>query len=158
MTVVELSDPDAYAHAIAKVLFTMDARALEADDYRRLLMAHADPLMSETGVADLRHMVDERVPDETQWSRMRANRQWSQWSPTAGWEPETWTAVVTEGRAEPGWAMRNVTGTQTTHYVDARQQRTASSEPTVTIGMRCPTPGSDVDHCYLTMIGTVVVP
>ena len=54
--------------------------------------------------------------------------------------------------------MRNVTGTQTTSYVEQGEDRTAVSEPTVTIGMRCPAPGAAVDRCHLTMIGTVVIP
>lgn len=155
---IDLLDPDAFASAVAAVVFSLDARGLEAEDYRRVLMLQADPLMTESGVEDLRRMVTERVPDEAQWARMRANEQWSQWSPTAVWEPQTWAEVVTDGLAEPGWVMRNVTGTQTTHYVDAGEPRTAVSEPTVTIGMRCPAPGADVTRCHLTMIGTVVVP
>ena len=74
------------------------------------------------------------------------------------WEPQTWAEVVTDGLAEPGWVMRNVTGTQTTSYVDGGENRTAVSEPTLTVGMRCPAPGADVDRCHLTLLGTVVIP
>jgi len=89
---------------------------------------------------------------------MRANEQWSAWSSTAVWEPQTWAEVITDGLAEPGWVMRNVTGTQTTYYVDGGEDRTAVSEPTITVGMRCPALGADVDRCHLTLLGTVVIP
>jgi len=103
-------------------------------------------------------MVDERIPDATQWARMRANEQWSTWSTTAVWEPQTWAEVVTDGLAEPGWAMRNVTGTQNTYYVDGGENRTAVSEPTITVAMRCPAPDAPVERCHLVLIGTSVLP
>ena len=158
LTIARTSDPDAYADSVAAFVFSMDPRAFEPADYRTTLMGEADPTMSDSGLADLELMVDERIQDATQWARMRANEQWSTWSSTAVWEPQTWAEVVTDGLAEPGWVFRNVTGTQTTYYVDGGEDRTAVSEPTITVGMRCPAPGADVDRCHLTMIGTVVIP
>ena len=158
LTVARTADPDAYADSVAAFVFAMDPRAFNPEDYRTALLGEADPTMSDGGLADLELMVDERIPDATQWARMRANEQWSAWSSTAVWEPQTWAEVVTDGLAEPGWVMRNVTGTQTTYYVDGGEDRTAVSEPTITVGMRCPAPGADVDRCHLTMIGTVVIP
>lgn len=158
LTIASTSDPDAYADSVAAFVFSMDPRAFEPADYRTTLLGEADPTMSDSGLADLELMFDERIPDAPQWARMRANEQWSAWSSTAVWEPQTWAEVVTDGLAEPGWVMRNVTGTQTTYYVDGGEDRTAVSEPTVTVGMRCPAPGADVDRCHLTLLGTVVIP
>ncbi len=158
LRIARTSDPDAYADSVAAFLFSMDPRAFNPEDYRAVLLGEADPVMSDSGLADLELMVDERIPDATQWARMRANEQWSTWSSTAVWEPQTWAEVVTDGLAEPGWVMRNVTGTQTTYYVDGGEDRTAVSEPTITVGMRCPAPGADVDRCHLTLLGTVVIP
>ncbi len=157
-TIARTADPDAYADSVAAFVFSMDPRAFNPEDYRAAVLGEADPLMSESGLADLELMVDERIPDATQWARMRANGQWSTWSSTAVWEPQTWAEVVTDGLAEPGWVMRNVTGTQTTSYVDGGEDRTAVSEPTITVGMRCPAPGADVDRCHVTLLGTVVIP
>ena len=158
LTIAHTSEPDVYADSVAALLFSMDTRAFNPEDYRTALLDEADPLMSATGSADLVLMVDEQLPEATQWARMRANQQWSTWSMTAVWEPQTWAEVVTDGLAEPGWVMRNVTGTQTTFYVEQGEDRTAVSEPTLTIGMRCPAPSAAVERCYLTMIGTVVIP
>lgn len=158
LTIADTSDPDVYADSVAALVFSMDPRAFDPQDYRAVLMGEADPTMSDSGLADLALMVDERIPDATQWARMRANEQWSAWSSTAVWEPQTWAEVVTDGLAEPGWVMRNVTGTQTTYYVDGGEDRTAVSEPTITVGMRCPAPGAHVDRCHLTLLGTVVIP
>ena len=158
LTIASTSDPDAYADSVAAFVFSMDPRAFDPQDYHAVLMGEADPTMSDSGLADLELMVDERMPDATQWARMRANEQWSAWSSTAVWEPQTWAEVVTDGLAEPGWVMRNVTGTQTTYYVDGGENRTAVSEPTITVGMRCPALGADVDRCHLTLLGTVVIP
>ncbi len=157
-TIARTADPDAYADSVAAFVFSMDPRAFGSEDYRAALLAEADPTMSDSGLADLELMVDERIQDATQWARMRANKQWSTWSSTAVWEPQTWAEVVTDGLAEPGWVMRNVTGTQTTYYVDGGEARTAVSEPTLTVGMRCPAAGADVDRCHLTLLGTVVIP
>lgn len=158
LTIASTSDPDAYADSVAAFVFSMDPRAFEPADYRASLLGEADPTMSDSGLADLELMVDERIPDATQWARMRANEQWSTWSSTAVWEPQTWAEVVTDGLAEPGWVMRNVTGTQTTYYLDGGEDRTAVSEPTITVGMRCPAPGAHVDRCHVTLLGTVVIP
>ena len=157
-TIARTADPDAYADSVAALVFSMDPRAFEPEDFRAVLLGEADPMMSDSGLADLELMVDERVPDATQWARMRTNEQWSTWWSTAVWEPQTWAEVVTDGLAEPGWVMRNVTGTQTTYYVDGGEDRTAVSEPTITVGMRCPAPGADVDRCHLTLLGTVGIP
>ena len=158
LTIASTSDPDAYADSVAAFVFSMDPRAFEPENYRAALLGEADPLMSESGLADLELMVDERVPDATQWARMRANEQWSTWSSTAVWEPQTWAEVVTDGLAEPGWVIRNVTGTQTTYYVDSGEDRTAVSEPTITVAMRCPAPDAPVKRCHLVLIGTSVLP
>ena len=158
LTIASTSDPDAYADSVAALVFSMDPRAFNPEDYRAALLAEADPTMSDSGLADLELMVDERMPDATQWARMRTNEQWSTWSTTAVWEPQTWAEVVTDGLAEPGWVMRNVTGTQTTYYVDGGEDRTAVSEPSLTVGMRCPAPNAPVDRCHLTLLGTVVIP
>ncbi|NCD15917.1 MAG: hypothetical protein EOL91_01135 [Actinobacteria bacterium] len=158
VSIARTSDADAYASSVAAFLFSMDTRTTSPEDYRNALLAEADPLMSDTGLADLELMVDERLPETTQWARMQANQQVSQWTPTTVWEPQTWAEVVTDGLAEPGWVMRNVTGTQTTYYLDGGEYRTAVSEPTVTIGMRCPAPDAAVERCHLTLIGTTVLP
>lgn len=158
LTIARTSDPDAYADSVAALVFSMDPRALNTVDYRAALLGEADPTMSDSGLADLEVMVDERIPDASQWARMRANEQWSTWSSTAVWEPQTWAEVVTDGLAEPGWVMRNVTGTQTTSYVDGGEDRTAVSEPTITVGMRCPAPDAPVERCHLVLIGTSVLP
>lgn len=158
LTIADTSDPDAYADSVAALVFSMDPRAFEPEDYRSALVGEADPLMSDSGLADLERTVEERIPDATQWARMRANEQWSTWSTTAVWEPQTWAEVVTDGLAEPGWVMRNVTGTQATSYVDSGGNRTAVSEPTLTVAMRCPAPDAPVERCHLVLIGTSVLP
>jgi hypothetical protein len=151
-------EPDAYATAVAETLFAVDTRSLEPADYRDLLLADADPGLSETGRADLEALVAARIPADELWQRMRANHQRSTFEASDVWEPGSWAQVVTSGQAEPGWAMRNVTGIETTTYVEAGVEKTASRERTVTVGMRCPADGADVDRCYLVLVGATVVP
>ncbi len=150
--------PDAYAVAVAGVVFGLDTRELEPAAYRDVLLADADPGLSKTGRADFEALVAARIPADDLWRRMRANEQWSTFEASDVWEPGSWAQVVTSGQAELGWAMRNVTGIETTTYVEAGVEKTASRERTVTIGMRCPADGADVDRCYLVLVGTTVVP
>lgn len=150
--------PDAYAQAVAAVVFGFDTPKLDTTDYSALLLADADPSLTAAGRADLERLISDRIPATELWQRMRANQQWSTFEASSVWEPGSWEQVVTSGQAEPGWAMRNVTGTQTTHYVEDGTLKVASRERTVTIGMRCPAPGADVDRCRLVLIGATVVP
>jgi hypothetical protein len=150
--------PDAYAIAVADVVFGLDTRDLAPAAYREVLLADADPGLTATGWADLEALIDGRIPADELWQRMRANDQWSAYEASDVWEPGSWEQVVTGGQAEPGWAMRNVTGIQTTHYVEAGVEKSSSRERTVTIGMRCPADGAEVDRCYLVLIGAAVVP
>ena len=154
----QTDQPDAYAVAVAELVFGLDTRDLDPVAYRDLLLADADPGLSETGRADLEALVAGRIPTDERWQRMRANDQWSVFEASDVWEPGSWEQVVTSGQAEPGWALRNVTGIQTTYYVEAGVERTSSRERTVTIGMRCPADGADVDRCYLMLVGAAVVP
>jgi hypothetical protein len=50
--------------------------------------------------------------------------------------------------------MRNVTGVQTTHYVEDGLSRSTSREATLTVVMRCPAEGVDVQTCHLVLIST----
>ena len=150
--------PDAYAVAVAEQVFGLDTRDLDPVAYRELLLADADPGLSATGRADLEALIAGRIPADELWQRMRANDQWSIFEASDVWEPGSWEQVVTSGQAEPGWALRNVTGIQTTHYVEGGVEKTSSRERTVTIGMRCPADGADVDRCYLVLVGAAVVP
>lgn len=79
-----------------------------------MLRAAADPLLSDTDRAELYATIDSRIPSDALWERMRADEQRSMWAPTRTWEPAAWSQVVTGGYAEPGWAMRDVAGIQTT--------------------------------------------
>jgi hypothetical protein len=151
-------EPDAYATAVAETLFAVDTRSLDPADYQDLLLSDADPGLSETGRADLEALVAARIPADDLWQRMRANEQRSTFEASDVWEPGSWAQVVMSGQAEPGWAMRNVTGIETTTYVEGGVEKTASRERTITIGMRCPADGADVDHCYLVLVGATVVP
>lgn len=152
------TDADAYAVAIADVVFGLDTRDRQPADYLAQLLAEADPGLSATGRADLDALVAMRIPADELWQRMRTNRQWSTFEAGDVWEPGSWEQVVTSGQAEPGWALRNVTGIQTTHYVEDGVERTSSRERTITIGMRCPADGADVDRCRLVLVGSTVVP
>ena len=155
--IAETSDPDTYAASIASVVFGLDTTFAEGADYRALLMAEADPQMSARGVADLERMVGERIPEPELWARMRANEQRSQWQTESVWQPGAWDDVITSGQAEPGWVVRNVLGIQTTHFRDGGKAQTTSRERTVTIGMRCPAKGAEVDRCRLALVGIGVV-
>lgn len=157
-TLTVTDSPDAYAQAVAAVVFGLDTRELDAADYSAAFLADADPTLTATGRADLERLIAERIPAADMWQRMRANQQWSTFEASSVWEPGSWEQVVTSGQAEPGWAMRNVTGIQTTHYVEAGAAKVASRERTVTVGIRCPAPGTDVDRCHLVLIGATVVP
>lgn len=157
-TIPATSDPDVYARAIAGLVFGMDTRRLEPGDYRDVLMGEADPSLSATGRADLARMLTERIPTTEQWARMRANQQWSEWVSLDILVPGSWEQVVVSGQAEPGWAFRNVSGVQTTHYLEDGAAQTASRERTITIGMRCPADGAEVDRCRLNLIGINVIP
>jgi hypothetical protein len=152
------ADADVYVKSITRIVFGPDSRNFGPADYRRLLRSEADPNLTESGRADLFATIDSRIPSEQLWNRMRRNEQWSKWSSTRTWEPAAWSQVVTGGYAEPGWVMRNVTGTQTTHYVEATGvARTITRELTLSVVMRCPVPGSHVQRCALVLISTTPV-
>lgn len=157
-TVVSTDEPGLYAAAIAIVVFGMDTRANEPENYRGALLAEADPTLSATGSDDLKRLVDARIPADDLWQRMRENEQWSTFVVTQTWEPGSWQQVVTAGQAEPGWTMRNVTGIQTTHYLDSGEARESSRERTITVGMRCPADDAAVDRCRLVLLGASTVP
>jgi hypothetical protein len=158
LSLTRTADADAYVKSVARIVFGLDSRNLAADDYRRMLRSEADPNLAESGQADLFATIDSRIPREQLWDRMRLNEQWSQWSPSRTWEPAAWSQVVTGGYAEPGWVMRNVTGTQTTHYVEAGGvSRTTTREPTLSVVMRCPASGNHLQHCALVLISTTPV-
>lgn len=157
-TLTVTDSPDAYAQAVVAVVLGFDTRKLDATDYSALLLTDADPGLTATGRADLERLIADRIPATDLWQRMRANQQWSTFEASNVWEPGSWEQVVTNGQAEPGWAMRNVTGTQTTHYVEDGTLKVTSRERTLTIGMRCPAAGADVDRCRLVLIGATVVP
>jgi len=151
-------EADAYAAAVAAVVFGMDTRVHDPADYRATLLDEADPHLTTTGYADLERLLAERIPTTEQWARMRANAQWSTFEPTEVWEPGSWAQVVIAGQAEPGWVVRNVTGVQTTHYTEAGAEKSAVRERSVTVAMRCPAPGAGVEACRLVLVGGSVLP
>jgi hypothetical protein len=151
-------DPGEYTTEVAGLILGFDTRRASPDDYRRVLRAETDPNLSPTGRDDLFATIDARIPADDLWQRMRANAQWSQWTPQRTWEPAAWSQVVTAGYAQPGWAMRNVTGTQTTHYQDPDgTARTSGHEATLSVVMRCPARRAHVDRCRLVLISTTPV-
>ena len=143
---------DVYAAAISARVLGLDTRTSAAAQVRERLRVEADPQLSDGGLTDLSASIDARVPTDALWERMRSNEQWSQWEPTRTWEPAAWAQVVTGGHAEPGWAMRNVTGVQTTHYREDGMTRTTSREVTLSVVMRCPDTGVDLPSCRLVLI------
>lgn len=145
---------DGYAAHLGAVVFGMDARRSTPERVRQSLQREADPGLTAPGIEDLYATIDARVPAEPLWERMRNNGQWSEWAPTRTWEPATWAQVVIQGHAAPGWTMRNVTGVQTTHYVEDGLSRTASHEATLSVVMRCPAPGVELPGCRLVLIST----
>ena len=84
---VPTTDPDVFARTVAAVVLGMDTRARGADGYRRVLRAAADPLLSDTGRAELYATIDSRIPSDALWERMRTDEQRSVWAPTRTWEP-----------------------------------------------------------------------
>lgn len=150
-------DPDVYAAGVAGVVFGMDTRDVGPEGYRDLLLGEADPQLTPTGWEDLDRLVDERIPTATEWARMAANEQWSVFVAEQVWVPGSWEQVVIAGQAEPGWAVRNVTGVQTTHYTEVGTGHEAVRERTITIGMRCPAEGAGVERCHLVIVGSGVV-
>lgn len=152
-----LDDPDEYAEQIASLVIAQDTTACTPDEVRDRLLAEADPTLSETGRADLERTIAVRIPDEPMWSRMRENQQWSEWTPRAVWEPGAWQQAVTSGYAEPGWAMRNVSGIEVTHYTEDDEPRVSTRERTLSVLMRCPAAGSPVERCHLALLSTTAV-
>ncbi len=150
----EVTDEDEYAVMISAAVFTVDTRTSTPAQLRDQLRAVADPLLSAKGLGDLYATIDARVPTDPLWERMRSNGQWSEWEPTRTWEPAAWAQVVTGGHAQPGWVMRNVTGVQTTHYLEDGVNRSASREATLTVVMRCPAEGLGLATCALVLIST----
>jgi hypothetical protein len=151
---VKIPEPDEYAAAIGATVFGLDTRTSSPDQLRQRLRREADPQLSDDGRADLYATIDMRVPTNAMWDRLRRNDQWSQWQPTRTWEPAAWAQVVTAGHASPGWVMRNVTGVQTTHYVEDGHPRSTSREVTLSVVMRCPAEGVDLPVCRLVLIST----
>lgn len=152
------TNPDKYAAAIGRLVLGFDTRHFTPADYRRALRQEADPNLSGTGRDDLFATIDARIPADDLWRGMRRNEQWSQWSPQRSWEPAAWSQVVTSGYAQPGWVMRNVTGVQTIHYLDDdTTMHSSTSVPTLSVVMRCPAPGAQVDRCRLVLLGTAPV-
>jgi hypothetical protein len=158
LSLTRTADADVYVKSVARIVFGLDSRNFVPADYRRLLRSEADPNLTESGRADLFATINSRIPTESLWNRMRGNGQWSEWTPSRTWEPTAWSQVVTGGYAEPGWVMRNVAGTQTTHYVEATGvARSTTREPSLSVVMRCPAPGARVQHCALVLISTTPV-
>ena len=145
---------DEYAAVIGSLVFEMDTRTSTAAQVRERLRREADPQLSDDGLGDLYATIDARVPAEALWQRMRSNGQWSKWARTRTWEPAAWAQVVTGGHADPGWVMRNVTGVQTTHYVEDGVSRSTSREATLSLVMRCPGNAVDRPSCRLVLIST----
>lgn len=152
---IELSaTSDVYAAAVGALVFEVDTRRSTPAQLREQLRSDADPLLSADGRRDLYATIDARVPADDLWERMHANAQWSRWEPTRTWEPAAWAEVVTTGQAEPGWVMRNVSGLQTTYYVEDGQERSTSREATLSVVMRCPAAGVHPPSCRLVLIAT----
>jgi hypothetical protein len=152
-----LDDPDEYAERIASLVLAQDTRTGTPDDVRDPLLAEADPTLSETGLADLERTIAVRIPDDLMWSRMRGNQQWSEWTPRSVWEPGARQQAVTSGYAEPGWAMRNVSGIEVIHYIEDGEPRASTRERTLSVLMRCPAAGSPVERCHLALLSTTAV-
>ena len=148
------SNQDEYAAFIGSLVFEMDIRTSTAAQVRERLRREADPQLSDDGLGDLYATIDARVPADALWERMRSNGQWSEWAPTRTWEPAAWAQVVTGGHADPGWVMRNVTGVQTTHYVEDGFNRSTSREATLSLVMRCLGNAVDRPSCRLVLIST----
>jgi hypothetical protein len=152
-----IAEPDEYAEHIALLVFARDARTGDVDDLRARLLAEADPTLTDSGLADLVRMIAIRIPDNEMWARMRGNQQRSEWQTLSIWEPVAWQQAVTSGYAEPGWTMRNVSGIEVTHYVEAGGDRVTSRERTLSVLMRCPAPDASVDRCHLALLSTTPV-
>ena len=145
---------DEYAAVIGSLVFEMDTRTSTAAQVRERLRREADPQLSDDGLGDLYATIDARLPADALWKRMRSNGQWSEWAPTRTWEPAAWAQVVTGGHADPGWVMRNLTGVQTTHYVEDGLSRSTSREATLNLVMRCLGNAVDRPSCRLVLIST----
>jgi len=152
------ADPDKYARDIAATIFGMDTRVLAPGVYRAMLLRAVDPHVTAEQRASIIAAVDALIPPEDAWAQMRTRQQWSRWSSNQVWIPASRVEVVTGGRAEPDWVLRNVQGVQSTHTSQGGHETTTSVHRTITIGMRCAASTLSSAGCSLAILGSTVVP
>ena len=135
----DTDDPDAYAVAMAEVLYGMDHAGHRPADYEALFAAALwDEIVPEAREA-IEATISARVPDEAMWQRMRSVAQIGAFELEDVWEP----GLGRQGRGEqwwpPGVVMRTVSGTQAETWRPPGEQTQTSTRPVaVTVVVVCP--------------------
>jgi hypothetical protein len=134
----DTDDPDAYAVAIAEVLYGMDHSSHLPADYEALFAAALwEEIVPEAREA-IEATISARIPDEDMWQRMGSVAQTGSFELEDVWEP----GLGRQGRGEqwwpPGVVMRTASGTQTETWRPPGEQTQTSTRPVaVTVVVVC---------------------
>lgn len=149
---VQASDPDGFARAVAEAVFTWDTSSTTLPDVSERLLVAADPTGEETPglLVDLRTY----LPGDQAWSQLvqYRTRQWIEITDIV--EPEAWDEAVEqapEGALAAGTTARTVTGVRHRAGIWEDEPATASSPVQFTVFLIC---SPSTDQCYLLRLST----
>lgn len=152
VALMQASDPDVFARAVAEAVFTWDTSSTTLPDVTQRLLVAADPTGEETPglLVDLRTY----LPGDQAWSQLvqYRTRQWIEITDIV--EPEAWDEAVQqapEGALAAGTTARTVTGMRHRAGIWEDEPATASSPVQFTVFLLC-SPGAD--QCYLLRLST----
>lgn len=135
----DTDDPDAYAAAIANVLFGMDYGDHKPSDYESLLTNALWPEIAPEDRSRLMATMSKRIPTPNVWEQMRSVDQRATFKVELVWEPRSGKQGRIEGWWPDGVVLRNVSGTQTeTWRSPGGQTGRSTREVAVTVGVACP--------------------
>jgi hypothetical protein len=132
-------DPDAYAAAVAEVLFGMDHSSYDPGDYEAFFEAALWDEIVPDDRARITATLSRRIPTAEMWEQMRSVEQSAEFDVELVWEPRTARTHRDRGDWPDGWEMRTVSGTQTDTWRAPGEDTQTSNRPVaVTVAMACP--------------------
>ncbi|PUB20864.1 hypothetical protein C8K30_11575 [Promicromonospora sp. AC04] len=148
----QISDPDAFARAVAETVFTWDTGSTSLPDLSERLLVVADPTGEETPglLVDLRTY----LPNDQAWTHLvqYRTRQWIEITDVV--EPDAWDQAVEqapEGALAAGTTARTVTGVRHRAGVWDGEPVSVQEPVQFTVFLVC---SPSADQCYLLRLST----